>query len=170
VVVGVVAALVLTLALSGGGSSRSNPTAISSTAGGAACTSDTRSDPGRSHVQNPTYTVNPPAGGDHYPVPASAGVYTANPPPDSQLVHSLEHGYVILWFDPTTESADLQKIVAAAQKYPADTLVVPRSGMPVPLAATAWHHRLLCQGFNEGALLNFIAQYRNQGPEKIPHT
>jgi hypothetical protein len=41
--------------------------------------------------------------------------------------------------------------------------------MSVPLAATAWHERLLCQGFNQSAILNFIAKWRNRGPEHIAH-
>ncbi len=164
-------ALILALTL-GGGSSNNNTAASNVAAGsgtGASCTTDTQSDPGRNHVSTPTYTVNPPAGGDHYPVPASAGIYLDNPPTDGELVHSLEHGYVILWFDPTTEVADLKSIEDVANQYARDTLVVPRTGMSVPLAATAWHQRLLCQGFNRTALLNFIAKWRNQGPEKIPH-
>jgi hypothetical protein len=168
VVLGLIGALILAVALSGG--SGSGSTAVSASGpGNAGCTTDTQSDPGRAHVNNPTYAVNPPAGGDHYPVPSAAGIYTANPPPDGQLVHSLEHGYVIIWFDPATEAADLQNIVAAAQKYPADTLVVPRTGMPAPVAATAWHQRLLCQGLNSKALISFIAEWRNKGPERIPH-
>jgi hypothetical protein len=169
VVLGLIGALVLTLALNDSGSSH-NPSVSASGPGTSACRTDTQSDPGRSHVNNPTYAVNPPAGGDHDPVPAAAGIYTANPPSDGHLVHSLEHGYVIIWFDPTTEAADLQDIEAAALKYPADTLVVPRTGMPAPVVATAWHHRLLCQGLNSSALVNFVAEWRNQGPERIPHT
>lgn len=170
VVLGLMGALILTLTLSGGSTSATDGTTGTSVqVAGTPCTADTHSDPGRNHVANPTYVVNPPAGGDHMPVPAAAGLYVTDPPPDGQLVHSLEHGYVIIWFDPTTEVADLQAIEQVAAQYPRDTLVVPRTAMSAPLVATAWHHRLLCQGFSSSALLNFIAQWRNLGPERIPH-
>src|SRR5579859_5054331 len=44
------------------------------------------------------YNSKPPAGGPHYPQTAHAGIYT-KAPLDGYLMHSLEHGAVILWFD-----------------------------------------------------------------------
>ncbi len=59
------------------------------------CTVDSRADNGQAHVTAPTYSVNPPAGGDHLSGPAPAGFYEmANVPADGRLVHSLEHGCV----------------------------------------------------------------------------
>ena len=57
----------------------------------------------------------------------------------------------------------------AADHYRRDVLVVSRPSLQQPIAATAWHHRLLCTGLDQGALLAFVARYRNQGPERIPH-
>src|SRR5437867_10964397 len=70
------------------------------------CTTDTRADPGRNHVSDPNYRVNPPAGGDHNPRPADAGVYEeATAPLDGNLVHALEHGFVVLWYRPAAPGA-----------------------------------------------------------------
>lgn len=41
--------------------------------------------------------------------------------------------------------------------------------MPVPVAATAWKRRLLCQAVEPDALTAFIDAYVNEGPEKIEH-
>ena len=138
------------------------------------CKFDTRSDgdagAGRNHVSNPTYDVDPPAGGNHSPTPAPAGVYTVdNAPPDGQLVHSLEHGYVIFWYRPDIPADELAVLQEVAKRHARDVLVVPRASMGTPVAATAWHARILC-GVPEGATLErFVEKYANQGPEAIPH-
>ena len=104
------------------------------------------------------------------PVAAAAGDYSLGViPPDGQLVHSLEHGYVDLWFQPTLPADQLAQLQTVASDFGRDTLLIPRPSLPVPVAATAWHHRLLCQGENSGALTSFIATWRNKGPERIPH-
>ena len=44
------------------------------------------------------YKFNPPTSGDHYPSWISKGFFD-EPRADGNLVHSLEHGYVIIWYD-----------------------------------------------------------------------
>src|SRR5258708_5258310 len=63
---------------------------------------------GRTHLPDGTsitYNSNPPAGGNHYATPAHAGFYET-PPADGYLVHSLEHGAVILWYNPKLLTTD----------------------------------------------------------------
>lgn len=64
---------------------------------------------GREHHPEETalkYNFNPPTSGDHYPSWIKKGVYDT-PRPDGNLVHSLEHGYVIIWYDCSVASARL---------------------------------------------------------------
>jgi len=139
------------------------------------CELDSRADAdaglGRNHVPSPTYRVNPPAGGDHSDAAAPPGVYTAaDAPPDGEIVHAMEHGYVILWHAPDLAPDQGEGLRALAERYDRDVLMVPRAGMDVPVAATAWHRRLLCDGPPDvTALERFITEFRNQGPEKVPH-
>jgi hypothetical protein len=138
------------------------------------CTFDSRSDrtdpAPNNHVANPTYRVNPPAGGNHSSRAASAGIYEeANVPADGELVHSLEHGYVIVWHRPDISEEDKQGIREVATRFERDVLVVPRASLPQRVAATAWGERLLCPGVEKGPLGEFIESYRNKGPERIPH-
>lgn len=44
------------------------------------------------------YSSNPPAGGPHFPIWAKPGVYDRLVS-DGYLLHSMEHGYVIIWYD-----------------------------------------------------------------------
>jgi len=58
-----------------------------------------------------TYTDAPPAFGEHYPVPdpMERKLYTADDrPPLGNLVHNLEHGYTILWYDETVADDNSQ--------------------------------------------------------------
>jgi len=115
----------------------------------------------------PKYTVEPPTGGDHLSPSVGPGIYQGqNVPPDGVLVHSLEHGYVILWFRDATV---LDVVREAAEEHPRDTIVVERPSLSVPVAATAWGHRLLCDPADAPALADFVETRRNKAPEKIPH-
>jgi hypothetical protein len=133
------------------------------------CKVDSKTDKGQAHVPAATYSVNPPAGGDHDPVPSPAGFYDAGTvPTDGHLVHSLEHGFVVVWYQPAALPAatvDGLRDLAGRLKW---VLVVPRPSMPTPLAASAWHRRLLCPdgAGAQGPVLTFVTAFRNQGPEK----
>jgi hypothetical protein len=131
------------------------------------CRYDTRTDSGSDHVPNPPpYKVDPPAGGDHTPQAAAPGVYREGElPPDGPLVHAQEHGYVVIWYRPG-DAEIMSRAEALGEEFSEETLVVPRASLDVPVAATAWHRRLLCSAFEEKALREFIRGYRDKGPEK----
>lgn len=131
------------------------------------CTVDERTDPGRAHIPVATYSVNPPAGGDHDPVPSPAGFYDlADVPTDGHLVHSLEHGFVVIWYRPEAvapATVDGLRDLARRHRW---VLVAPRPSMPTALAATSWHRRLLCPDGAADPIGNFVTAFRNHGPEK----
>lgn len=141
------------------------------------CSFDTKADPidppPANHVPPTSYKADPPAGGDHDPSAAAAGDYTldqATPPPDAQVVHALEHGYVAVWVRPDLSDTELAAARQAYDKYPDDVLLVPRPSLKGKAAATAWGRRLLCSDVEAASLTDFTRLYRNEGPEKIPHT
>jgi len=156
-------------------SRRSNDRVVSKLEASGSCSYDTKADTdggtGNNHVDGDVkYGTNPPAGGNHNPQAASAGVYTAeDKPADAQLVHSLEHGYVDIWYRPDVAAATLEDLKALAGRYDRDVLLVPRESLAQPVAATAWHRRLLCPQPDVQALELFVTAYRNKAPEKIPH-
>lgn len=64
---------------------------------------------GRDHLLERTkidYKFNPPTSGNHYPSWISKGFYD-EPRPDGNLVHSIEHGYIIIWYDCEVKSSGL---------------------------------------------------------------
>ena len=80
------------------------------------------------HVQPGTpipYEDAPPAFGTHYDVwdTIERKLYTADDRPDvGELVHNLEHGYTILWYDETIadDEEQMQLLRAIAQKFTDD--------------------------------------------------
>jgi hypothetical protein len=169
--VGIVAVITVTVL----NTRRSNSRVVEQLEASGACNYDTRTDDdagaGRNHTPGTvTYEVNPPSGGNHNPSPAPAGVFTVESrPADSNIVHSLEHGYIALWHRPDIEPAQLDQLRELAGRHARDVLLVPRDSMEVPVAATAWHRRLLCSRVDVEPLERFVTEFVNEGPEKVPH-
>ena len=137
------------------------------------CRTDTESDPtrppGQNHVENPSYAVNPPAGGDHLTASARSGVYSGESlPPEGMLVHSLEHGYIILWHQTDLPAEQLTELEQLEERFPGDIIVAERPSMPVPVAATAWNQRLLCDEVETDAMARFASEHIGKGPEDVP--
>lgn len=136
------------------------------------CTVDGRSDPtagpGSNHVASPRFQVNPPAGGNHLASAARGGVFpAASAPQDGLLVHSLEHGYVVVWHTPDLPEEQKAQLESFEADHDGDVIVVERAGMPTAVAATAWNERLLCEEVERTALDRFFAEYVGKGPEKV---
>lgn len=135
-----------------------------------ACSYDTRTDEGRvnEHRPNSSFQLDPPAGGVHDGSAAGAGLYNEDRrPEDGQIVHALEHGFIALWYHPDRVD-DVEALESLAEEFSEDVLLLPRRSMQTPVAATAWHRRLLCESVEEPSLRRFIERYRNKGPERVP--
>lgn len=140
-------------------------------AAGTPCIVDEKHDEGRRHVERPTYDIDPPSGGDHAPVAASTERVrsTGGTASDGELVHALEHGYVVVWYRPGLSSAEMDALTALQRRYERDLLVVQRNGLRSTVAATAWHRRIMCDQVAVEALAAFTDAYRNKGPERVRH-
>ena len=109
----------------------------------------------REESEQIAYQDSPPAFGPHYP--QSAGFtrkfYSTTDRPETEyLVHNLEHGYTILWYDETIagDDNDLNAVKAIARKFEGEKLddkfiAVPwteEDGKPFPdgahIALTHW--------------------------------
>ncbi len=129
--------------------------------------------PGESHEP---YNSDPPTSGPHYAQAARAGFYT-EAPPDELLVHNLEHGYVIIWYNCsnlTPEACEqLQADIEAAMQKAGDSpvthtpklIAVPRPAMDAQLALTTWGRLDKFDAFDEERILNFIHAFRDKAPE-----
>lgn len=177
IAIGAAAVLVIGAIAANALSNKSDSNAFRDKVTAGSCTLDSRNDATsptpNNHVPPASYKVNPPAGGNHDPSPAPAGKFEqANAPSDVKVVHSLEHGYVAVWHQPGLPKEDMDIIDKVFERYENDVLVLPRASLAkeTKVAATAWGKRLLCQNAELGPLTDFVARYRNEGPEKVPHT
>ncbi len=112
-----------------------------------------------------------PTSGRHDPVPTSAGVYQA-PQPPGQLVHALEHGNIVIYYDaPDPEVLITLKDWAGLYGGEWDGLVVVpmerHLGRDVVL--TAWTKTLRLAAFDPALAAAFVDVYRGRGPEHGPH-
>lgn len=115
-----------------------------------------------------SYRTDPPTSGPHSRSPARAGFYTKAPPVE-EIVHILEHGNIVIYYNPATvRGADLQKLKALAERFPGfwdGVLVVPRQDRQYPVIATAWRRWLRLKRFDEATLEQFVDAFRGRGPE-----
>ncbi len=138
----------------------------------------------REHLQDPNqkvkYATNPPNSGRHYEVPAEDGLYNGAPPPDTALVHTQEHGRVIIWAKPSLPADARAQLRALFDEDSYQMVLVRRANMPYAVAATAWNHdptpngtgrTMGCPRWDENvidALRAFRDEHRSNGPEDIP--
>ncbi|MER7073864.1 DUF3105 domain-containing protein [Terrabacter sp. NPDC000476] len=135
------------------------------------------------------YATVPPSSGKHFVAPAvdSRRVYTtADRPAIETLVHNLEHGYTILWYDPSVEKEQASSFAALATRVNAmqeagnKFLVAPwdtsRGAFPAgkKYALSHWGadvdqstgkvsnqmgHRQLCGGLNTTVVEDFVKKF-----------
>ncbi len=76
---------------------------------------------------------------------------------------------MVLWYRPDLDEQSLGQLRDLANKHAKDILMVPRPSIGTPVAATAWHARILCGGLEVDTVEKFINTFVNKGPEKVPH-
>ena len=119
------------------------------------------------HIRNPTYEVDPPAGGPHLAAPANPGFYTGERvPPDGQLVHAMEHGFVVLWMNPELSDEKVGQVEELSDRFGRELIVVERPSLEGEVAITAWHKRLLCDELVPEKVALFTTEFKDEGPEK----
>jgi hypothetical protein len=131
-------------------------------------------DEGRTHVPVGTviqYGTDPPTSGPHYPDPEPGGFYTT-PIDPGFLVHSMEHGGVIIYYDASELlPSDLTFLQTLASQHPgifSQVVVVPRVDPVDPIILTAWTHMLRLPMFDESRIDNFLNLFLGKGPEQPP--
>ena len=160
-------------------SSQHSKQAFAALSRAAGCTNvqDTTSLPGttdRTHLTNAqissgvtvTYSTSPPSGGTHYPVPLPKGVYgplSTNPRDNPNLymaVHSLEHGYVDIWYGRALSADQIASLKPFADQE--KVLVVSYPNLPAgeSVAMTTWGRMQSCSKVNTDEIQAYIDQYR----------
>ena len=124
------------------------------------------------------YDSNPPTGGDHYNVWAAFQSYDF-PVPDGFLVHALEHGAVVFWYNCpdgcADEVAQAEAMIAALPLddmcaglgTPRRTVLVPSPQLDARWAASSWGFLEKADCFDVDALRSFYLEHYGQGRESL---
>ena len=123
------------------------------------------------------YEMMPPVFGDHYPTWAAFGTYDY-PVPSGYLVHDLEHGAVVVFYDCPEECADeVAEVQAAIDAWPADPLcsldikhraiLVPRPALGARWAASAWGFSIKADCFDAELFADFYRRHVGNAPEDL---
>ncbi len=119
----------------------------------------------------------PPTSGQHYGQPLESGFYEVGDPetlvpfPEGYILHNLEHGYVLFWYncDLLDEIACTQ-LITKIRKVMDDfnnvkLIAFPWSTLEVPLAMTSWGKIQSFATFDEEIAKEFVKSNRYQSPE-----
>jgi Protein of unknown function (DUF3105) len=130
-------------------------------------------DEGNTHIapsKTPSYDTAPPTSGDHDQVPLADGAY-ATPPEERYFVHSMEHGRVVVAYQPSLAEEDQLALKGLVDDDPDGMVLFPYEDMPYEVAATAWTNLLGCDSYSPevlDAIAAFRDEFRGRGPEAIP--
>lgn len=126
----------------------------------------TDTDPGQ-------YNSDPPTSGPHYAQEAETGFFDTNiyTYPAGYLVHNLEHGYVIFWYncDLLDESAcsELKSNIRSVMNELGGTKMIayPWPSIDVPLVMTSWGRLQKFETFDAEKAKAFYKANLNRAPE-----
>lgn len=127
---------------------------------------ETDSDPGQ-------YNSDPPTSGPHYPGELDAGFYETNSYtyPAGYLVHNLEHGYIIFWYncDLLDEAGctTLKGQIKAVMDELGGTKMIayPWPSIDVPLVLTSWGRMQKFETFDAEQAKAYYRANLNKAPE-----
>lgn len=112
------------------------------------------------------YADRYPTSGPHETIWTRPGFYDESQPP-TRLVHALEHGNVVVYYDTTTPEA-LDTLRRWTRLYPGqwDGMVLARDpSLGASIVLAAWTKRLRLDAFDAAATAAFIDAFRGRGPE-----
>ncbi len=135
----------------------------------------------RDHVPEGTdpgpHNTDPPTSGPHYASPARAGFYEQadmgqmGPFPEGHLIHSLEHGYVIFWYncdnltdgECDTLKSEIRQVMGEFDDF--KVIGVPWDSIEEPVVMTSWGRVLRFDQFDLRQARTFIERNRGRAPE-----
>ena len=113
-----------------------------------------------------TYSTSPPSGGTHYPSPLPKGVYgplSTNPKENPNLyeaVHSLEHGYVDIWYGNGLSTDQVNSLKSFADQDKVLVISYPNLPAGKSVAMTTWGRLQSCDKVDTDEIQAYIDQYK----------
>ncbi len=124
---------------------------------------------GASHINegefHKSYNSNPPTSGWMYDQVAGGGIHN-NEVADELLVHSMEHGAVVVYYQEGLPKDQLAQVASAFNSASGKKILVPRKNLAAPVALTSWGRLLALKTIDTKTIKSFIETNENRGPEK----
>ena len=115
----------------------------------------------------PEYPELFPTSGPHSITWSGPGVYDEGLP-RPQVVHALEHGHIVIYYDRPGD-AGLKSLRGWAAHYDRNisggVVVVSQPGLGAQVVLTAWTRLLYLDPFDAAAAAAFVDAFRGRGPE-----
>ena len=138
---------------------------------GASC----RANPPSCQASATPYSSLPATSGPHWGTPNNWGAYTT-PQSESQVIHNLEHGGIVIWYDPDRVDADgvseltsyVNRQVSTGISGRFKFILSPWAGeeeLPMPIAVTAWRQLFELDEVDTGAIDDFTREHYGLAPE-----
>jgi len=124
---------------------------------------------GRSHLsagESYNYGERFPTSGPHDFQWVESGFYTELQRP-TKLVHSLEHGQIVIYYDKPAPEV-LEQLREWARRYDgpwSGIVIVPRPNLGEEIVLNAWTRVLRLNPYDPAAAAAFIDSFRGRGPE-----
>ena len=117
-----------------------------------------------------TYASTPPYGGPHWTQPLRCGIYD-NEQTFEPLVHTMEHGAVVLYYQPLVFSADeIAQFRLLASRLLQDGrrfVLTPSTRIGQPLVLASWGRLLPLEQFEPDTIEAFLAAFEGDAPEDL---
>jgi hypothetical protein len=140
-------------------------------------------DEGNAHFEDEDkvvkYKTNPPTSGDHFSNPNEVGSGALadgaflETPNWNRLVHSLEHGRILIQYSPDLSEEEQLELKGVFDEARPGVDLFPNAEMPYDVAVTAWTHMVGCDTYEGATTLDVVRdfrdQYLGQGPEPVTY-
>ena len=145
--------------------------------GGGASVGTRQVDDGGGHIADGSagsgYSSVPATSGQHWNTPTNWGVYTAaNPAQEAQVIHNLEHGGVVIWYQPNETSAEdvaalTQYVEQQVRSAKFKVILSPWTGEDFgqPIAVTSWNWLLYQDAADVDRIRAFLDDHYGDAPE-----
>jgi hypothetical protein len=106
-----------------------------------------------------------PTTGTHAASSPRCGVFRQQMPAEF-AVHSLEHGAVVICYQPSPATGEISGLGAVVNQFDDRVILSLNAELSQPLVATAWSRLRACDGAHS-EIEQFIETYGNRGPESF---
>ncbi len=133
-----------------------------------------QADAGREHISvgaKASYKEAIPTSGTHSVQPAGWGISETELPNES-IVHSMEHGGVVISYKPDIDPAIKAKLSSLFQQpysnksfRPTKAIVMPREKQNAPIVLASWKRLQELQSFDERTIIEYYTRNIGNSPE-----